>query len=88
MGATPFPDQKETTPPNSGLITYFVGLQGRKWGVDEGDKQHMVTLGDSGVMIFYPGEPRITASMNGEGWKVPGIRSGPLFHAGVYGVGS
>lgn len=48
----------------------------------------MVTLGDSGVMIFYPGEPRITASMNGEGWKVPGIRSGPLFHAGVYGVGS
>ena len=26
--------------------------KGRKWEVDEGDKQHMVTLGDSGVMIF------------------------------------
>ena len=26
--------------------------------------------------------------MSGGGWKVPGIMNGPLFHAGVYGVGS
>lgn len=48
----------------------------------------MVTLGDSRVMIFYAGEPRMTASMNGEGWEVPGVRTGSLFHAGVYGVES
>lgn len=56
------------------------------WGADEVDKQHMVTLGGSGAMIFYPGEPRVTASMNGGGCEVSGIRSSPLFHAGVYGV--
>lgn len=40
-------------------------------------KEISSTSGDSGVMIFfYPGEPRIT-SVNGKGWKVPGIRNGP-----------
>lgn len=45
--------------------------------MDEIHKQHMVTLRYSGVMIFYLGEPRMTASINGRGWKVPEIRSGP-----------
>lgn len=49
------------------LDNRFFGLQGRKWGVNEADKPHMVTLGDNGVMIFYPGEPRMMASMNGGG---------------------
>lgn len=31
----------------------------------EVDKQHTVALGDSGVVIFYLGESRMTASIHG-----------------------
>lgn len=54
----------ETNKQNSGLKTYFGWLQGREWGEDEIYEQHRVTLGDSRVTVFYPGEPRMTISMN------------------------